>query len=244
MGNEKSKAGVKSPPSPAPSGVIPVPTSTSKASAAKAPDEAMIKDVTSKSHFDQFEVTRLYSIFDGLASKQNRTTFDRTLLKEALGRLNEVGLKNLNNSPFADRLFSMLDSNNDGVVDFAEFVVGLSHISKGTAEERLIMLFKAFDADKSGFIQKDEMAAVLKMLYLNGLKALNASTVHEEFVAEDLERFAEGAARSWIVPIFENLDSDGDQKLSYADFKKFTQSQPKITVQLNGFKKELPVGLI
>lgn len=41
------------------------------------------------------------------------------------------------------------------------------------------VLFKAFDADKSGFIQKDEMAAVLKMLYLNGLKALNASTVHE-----------------------------------------------------------------
>jgi hypothetical protein len=50
MGNEKSKAGVKSPPSPAPAAVLAVPTTNSRTSISKAPDEAMIKDVTSKSH--------------------------------------------------------------------------------------------------------------------------------------------------------------------------------------------------
>jgi hypothetical protein len=141
------------------------------------------------------------------------------------------------------------------------------------------VLFKAFDADKSGFIQKDEMAAVLKMLYLNGLKALNSSTVHEVFLLirseailfqllslgnfrSSLRKILRGLlraqpvvgscqySRTWTLMVHQLWQRSlkcaftGDQKLSYADFKKFTQSQPKITVQLNGFKKELPVGLI
>jgi hypothetical protein len=121
MGNEKSKAGVKGPPSPAPSGVIPATTSTLKASV-KAPDEAMIKDVTSKSHCKRscslllvmgiWQLTSLKSPASTpslTAWHQSKTalpligyeclppttplTLLQTLLKEALGRLNEVSYR-------------------------------------------------------------------------------------------------------------------------------------------------------
>ena len=66
----------------------------------------------------------------------------------------QAGLKNLDNSPFSDRLFDLLDSNGDDAVDLCEFVSGLSIVCKGTVEEKILLSFKAIDVDGNGYIDE------------------------------------------------------------------------------------------
>jgi len=80
------------------------------------------------------EVKALYETFLSLnpEGKVDKETFKKGLIK-----LESAGLKNLQDTPFSDRLFHLLDSNNDGTVDLGEFVCGLSMLCKGSVEEKL-----------------------------------------------------------------------------------------------------------
>jgi len=206
-------------------------------------DPVSAREFIMQTQFDHVEVSKLYNIFSALTANSPRKAFDRVLFKQGLAKLQEAGLKNLDQSPFADRLFTLLDANNDGVVDFHEFITGLSLLCKGSADEKLALCFRAYDLDNNGFISKDELAHMLKQAWVSGVKALNATTVHQELDMAELERFAEQTARNWADSAFENLDANGDGKLSFDEFKVFVMSQPKITATLEGFKKEVAVTL-
>lgn len=58
------------------------------------------------------EVRKLFDIFTQ-CSLNNK--LDKNNFFAALARLEEAGLKNLNDTPFGDRLFEMLDRNRDGM---------------------------------------------------------------------------------------------------------------------------------
>lgn len=81
-------------------------------------------------------MSALYETFHTL-SNGGKEALDRDTFKKGLGMLENCGLKNLDDSPFVDRLFDLLDTNGDGSVDLHEFVTGLSLLCKGTIEEKL-----------------------------------------------------------------------------------------------------------
>jgi Ca2+-binding EF-hand superfamily protein len=85
---------------------------------------------------DKVEVSKLYETFQTL-SEGGKRPVDRETFKQGLGMLEKAGLKNLDDSPFVDRLFSLLDINGDGQIDLSEFVTGLSLLCKGSVEEKL-----------------------------------------------------------------------------------------------------------
>lgn len=70
-------------------------------------------------------------------SEGGKRPLDRETFRKGLGMLEKAGLKNLDDSPFVERLFTLLDVNNDGTIDLSEFVSGLSLLCKGTPEEKL-----------------------------------------------------------------------------------------------------------
>jgi hypothetical protein len=70
-------------------------------------------------------------------SNNGKDPLDRETFKKGLGKLEACGLKNLDDSPFVERLFTLLDVNHDGSVDLQEFITGLSLLCKGTVEEKL-----------------------------------------------------------------------------------------------------------
>eukprot|EP00009_Paramoeba_aestuarina_P008155 CAMPEP_0201519918 /NCGR_PEP_ID=MMETSP0161_2-20130828/10351_1 /ASSEMBLY_ACC=CAM_ASM_000251 /TAXON_ID=180227 /ORGANISM="Neoparamoeba aestuarina, Strain SoJaBio B1-5/56/2" /LENGTH=156 /DNA_ID=CAMNT_0047918107 /DNA_START=159 /DNA_END=626 /DNA_ORIENTATION=+ len=118
-----------------------------------------IKQLQQQTNFQEVEVQTLYSVFTKQAVDG---AVDRDRFKESLSMLETAGLKDLKNSPFADRLFDLLDSNGDGVVDLSEFITGLSMVCKGSMEEKLLLSFKAYDQDGNGFIDEAEMTALFK----------------------------------------------------------------------------------
>lgn len=85
---------------------------------------------------DKVEVKKLYETFVEL-SNGGKESLDKETFKRGLNKLEACGLKNIENTPFADRLFHLLDVNGDGTVDLSEFVCGLSMLCKGSVEEKL-----------------------------------------------------------------------------------------------------------
>ena len=62
---------------------------------------------------------------------------NRDQFKEALIELEQQGLRPIANTPYADRLYTLLDANEDGVVDLREFILGFSLLCNGSAEEKI-----------------------------------------------------------------------------------------------------------
>jgi len=185
-------------------------------------------------------VSKLYETFMAL-SQGGKSPLDRETFRKGLGMLEAAGLKNLDDSPFVERLFTLLDTNGDGTVDLAEFVTGLSLLCKGTPEEKLALSFKAYDLDGNGYISKAELALMFKSAWIAGFRALCATHGNEELTMEDLNEFSEEMATLFAANAFDTLDTNGDGQLSFEEFKEFALAEPKITATLNGFKKEVNI---
>ena len=53
----------------------------------------------------------------------------------------------------------------DGVIDFSEFLVVVNIMSNGSAEQNLQQIFRFFDVNRNGTIEKLEMTNVVKDLF-------------------------------------------------------------------------------
>lgn len=56
----------------------------------------------------------------------------------------------MDDTPFAERMFELLDLNKDGTVDLQEFISGLSFLCKGTVEEKLARAYPALAVMRVG----------------------------------------------------------------------------------------------
>ena len=60
-----------------------------------------------------------------------------------------------------ERLFKVFDRKQTGVVDFEEFVCGLSACLKGTLEEKMRFIFQVYDLTGDNAVSREELATML-----------------------------------------------------------------------------------
>jgi Ca2+-binding EF-hand superfamily protein len=61
------------------------------------------------------------------------------------------------------RLFNLIDKDGSGEVDLKEFMLGLSHVTQSSQEERVQFAFNLFDSDKNGIIDRSELTKIVRM---------------------------------------------------------------------------------
>jgi len=216
-------------------------SASTKTKAAKGgTKDPQISEFIDHTHFSEVEVQNLYKTFMNLAPNGQ---VDRETFAVCLEKLEAHGFRNPNDTPFADRLFELLDTNGDGVVDLNEFICGLSMLCKGTPEEKLALSFKAYDLDGNGSISEKELTAMFKSAWLTGFKALAFNHGGDDLDFDQLDEFSSSMAQNFARNAFETLDTDGDGQLSLEEFTQFALAQPKITATLNGFKHEVSIVL-
>jgi len=84
---------------------------------------------------------------------------------------------------------------------------------------------------------------MFKSAWLAGLRCLAATHGGAATAEElgDVESLANEMAQFFAGNAFAELDTNGDGILSPAEFREFALSEPRITVTLAGYSKELPI---
>lgn len=104
--------------------------------------------------------------------------------------------------------FAAFDQNRDGLIDFREFVVSLSTLLKGSAEEKLKFMFKYYDLDGSGTLSPDEVYYIFKT---------SALTQGVQVSDDEIQQA--------VVQCFKEIDVDGDGQLTFEEFKSAIENQ-------------------
>lgn len=76
-----------------------------------------------------------------------------------------MSLPELQQNPLVHRVISIFDTDQNGEVDFKEFIQGVSQFSvKGDKQSKLKFAFRIYDIDNDGYISNGELFQVLKMM--------------------------------------------------------------------------------
>ncbi|XP_015098511.2 lysophosphatidylcholine acyltransferase 2B-like, partial [Vicugna pacos] len=82
------------------------------------------------------------------------------------------------------QLFALFDRNNDGSIDFREYVIGLTVLCNPANTAKILqMSFRLFDLDDDGFITQQELAAILRAAF--GVPDLDVSRLFWEIAGQN-----------------------------------------------------------
>ena len=83
----------------------------------------------------------------------------------------------------SDKVFSVLDKDNDGFLNSKEFILGMSKLYNGTYEETIQFIFDILDFNHDNYIEKDDVKMILSLLPLK----TDNSKIEYKYQMESLE---------------------------------------------------------
>ncbi|KAJ4452409.1 putative calcineurin subunit B [Paratrimastix pyriformis] len=118
-----------------------------------SPDEqSRMQDETKLSQDEMMNLFRKFRKMD--LHKSGEITF------EEFRRIPELA-----SNPLVGRLFAVMDTDGNGIIDFDEFLNGISVFTPARSDEdRLRFLFSIYDVDRDGLISNGELFSVLKIM--------------------------------------------------------------------------------
>ena len=157
--------------------------------------EENIKALSKSSGLEEIEVVQMFDDFIKINHQ---------------GRLNQSDFKNLMSqslpgkdiSKMEKHVFRMYDSDNDGFINFEEFLCVFHIMSDGSNEHVLRKVFRVFDVNGDGRISKKELTSLVKDLY-SLLKRNTSVVAPQDTLADDA---------------FEEMDKDGDGQVTEDEF--------------------------
>jgi len=171
--------------------------------------------------FKQVEIKKVLAAFQKQAKNGE---INKEGFRKVLASLKEFGVKDFSSDPFVDDLFDVVDKNKSGLVDVEELVTGISLICKGTAEEKVDLMFKLWDTNHNGVIDKDEFKNMLFKCYQTSFRALLSSdpVLRKLYTNETLDaQIVEPLAIQIANQLFPQIDKDNSGEI---DKKEFTEA--------------------
>ncbi|KAI9029665.1 hypothetical protein CLU79DRAFT_735330 [Phycomyces nitens] len=174
-----------------------------------------------KTHFSYKEISNFRHNLEAASSKQQskKTSITEDVFKETVKKY--VPSVSSNDDVFLKRLYSAFDVDNNKSLGFGEFVDGLSIFMKGNPEEKLALSFKLYDVKHDGHLTKPELERVMLQL---------SHTFSDEDQTSEIHRM--------VTRMFEDLDVDGDGKLTFEEYKLSVMKEPLVVDFLERFLAE------
>lgn len=109
---------------------------------------------------------------------------------------------NGNAQEFCDHVFRTFDTDQNGYIDFKEFLLAINVTSAGSPTDKLKWAFKMYDVDGNGVIDLDEMIKIVQAIY---------------DIKEDSGKLA-GTPEERAEEIFARMDANNDGSLTEEEF--------------------------
>ncbi|KAL7826305.1 hypothetical protein AOLI_G00315140 [Acnodon oligacanthus] len=113
----------------------------------------VLNDLKVSTKFSEAEITQWYENFQKQCPSGRITL---TQFEEIYGRF----FPNSDAKTYAQHVFRSFDTNDDGTLDFKEYIVALHMTSSGKMSLKLEWAFSLFDVDKNGYITKNEVCEI------------------------------------------------------------------------------------
>ena len=121
---------------------------------------------------------------------------------------------------FYGALFDAFDTDLNGELSFVEFLMAISTTSQKDQEKKLKIVFKVYDINKDGKIEKKEIIKILKSIV-----KLN----------EKLDMISDSEIEAVAIEFFSKLDTNKDNYISEQEFIEGCMKNQTIMESLNSF---------
>ncbi|KAG7380719.1 hypothetical protein PHYPSEUDO_006901 [Phytophthora pseudosyringae] len=111
------------------------------------------------------------------------------------------------------RLFRVFDTDNSNTVDFGELASGLSVLSGSSMDDKVRAAFQLYDINGDGYITQEEMINYMTSIFKVMYETTDSTKTKMGVSPEEL-------ARATAEQCFKEADLNGDNKLSFDEFKK------------------------
>ncbi|CAD7090004.1 unnamed protein product [Hermetia illucens] len=122
-------------------------------------------------------------------------------------------------SKFASLVFRVFDENNDGSIEFEEFIRALSITSRGNLDEKLHWAFRLYDVDNDGYITREEMYNIVDAIY--------------QMVGQQPQTEDDNTPQKRVDKIFDQMDKNHDDRLTLEEFREGSKADPRIVQALS-----------
>ncbi|KAL2813536.1 major facilitator superfamily-domain-containing protein [Aspergillus granulosus] len=159
---------------------------------------SLVKRLMKETGFEGTELEALWDQFRCLANREwsedpnklymaiDRKTFDRCFVPNTSVRPPPPSL-------IYDRMFAFYDTNNDGLIGFEEFLKGLASLNNKSNDERLRRVFRGYDIDGDGYVERKDFLRVFRAYYTLSRE------LTRDMVAGMEDDFLEGGARDVVL---------------------------------------------
>ncbi|XP_017283157.1 recoverin [Kryptolebias marmoratus] len=175
-----------------------------------AVSKEILEDLKLNTKFSETEIVQWYENF----KKQCPTG---RITKQEFQNIYSKFFPESDANTYAQHVFRSFDANDDGTLDFKEYIIALHMTSTGKTTSKLEWAFSLYDVDKNGYITKSEVAeicsAIFKLIPKDEVGDLpedentpekRANKLWKVFQKGDNERVAEG---EFIQVLLENEEA-------------------------------------
>lgn len=114
------------------------------------------------------------------------------------------------------RLFQIFDENHDTVLNFREFIVGISILNEENIDMQIKLTFKLFDPEATGIIKADYVTEIL----LSSLNLIDTMFIPKDVVQEITQRTFD--------EINKEVEKDDKSTIDFSQYRKMIRQDPAI----------------